>query len=59
LATRPKWLPPGYKLQDLKLRGNPVFGFRMQLYCRTRFYLGIFPDKKVKGIDIEGHRCGE
>lgn len=57
LATRPKWLPPGYKLSDIK--GNPVYGYRMQLYCRTGYHLGIFPDKKVKGINEDVHPYGK
>lgn len=57
LASRPKWLPPGYKLG--LFMGNAVYGFRMQLYCRTGYHLGIFPDKKVRGIADNIHPYGE
>lgn len=53
---RPKWLPPGYKFT--LFHGNPVFGFRMQLYCRTGFLLAIFPDKKVRGTDEDTNPYG-
>jgi len=57
LAVRPKWLPPQMFFTPSK--GNPVFGLRMQLYCRTGFHIAIFGDKKVRGLDIDQHRNGE
>lgn len=60
LAERPRWLPPGYKVSRLKelSLGNPVFGFRMQLFCRTGFHLAIFPDTKVRGVKEDRHDNG-
>ncbi|XP_022194608.2 fibroblast growth factor 1 [Nilaparvata lugens] len=38
--------------QGLPFReGNPNYGFRMQLYCRTQFHLAIMPDGSVIGVN--------
>ncbi|XP_021925338.1 putative fibroblast growth factor 1 isoform X3 [Zootermopsis nevadensis] len=47
-------LSPGSSTGRLNLPsrpGNPVYGPRMQLHCRTGFHIGIFADGKVRGID--------
>lgn len=47
--------PASARLAAARSRGNPNYGPRMQLYCRTGFYLGIFEDKKVRGIQANLH----
>ncbi|CAG9812664.1 unnamed protein product [Phaedon cochleariae] len=33
--------------------GNPKLGGKMQLFCRTGYYLAIYPDGKVRGTEDE------
>ncbi|XP_046670412.1 fibroblast growth factor 1-like [Homalodisca vitripennis] len=51
----PYRLPPG---TDTSLRvGNPHYGRRMQLYCRTGYNLVINEDATVEGIDADMDAC--
>lgn len=56
LAARPRWMPPTHTLTPST--GNPVYGLRMQLYCRTGFHIAIFLDGRVRGLDIDRHPNG-
>jgi hypothetical protein len=39
--------------------GNPVYGPRMQLYCRTGFHIGIYPTGRVNGIQQDYNEFGK
>ncbi|XP_014273782.1 fibroblast growth factor 1 [Halyomorpha halys] len=39
--------------------GNPHYGYRMRLYCRTGHHLTILPDEKIVGINDDAGDLAE